>query len=529
MLVDSRRVFQSSNGLLNTRKIGCSPKFPWTSRKWLRLLFAFVDLAICVNIFVLSNWTYVETLPSDILGKQAFHPQPFVSTAHDSESQIESGADFWTWDTKTQFQTRESVDWQGGATDECALFPVQLLSKIQVVLKTGAADDASRTDAQLSTVIRCISNILIVSDGNHTYGRGHQAIDALADLPPNTYLKPEDYAVYEAQRNASQEGTKLQQGHEGWVVDKYKFLPEVEKAIEHNNAAEWYVFLESDTYMFWDNVFRLLENYNSSVPYYFGSPSPGRSYQSQLSPESEEQVWFAYGGAGFILSTTAAHRLVNRPRNNIGLKGPRLAVEYMEDIRADCCGDSILGWALHDKAGISISGLWPMFSPHRLENVPFGKDYWCEPVISLHKTDPAIYKSLWSWENGRRSNSEHPVLYRDLLFSFHGNFSQRENWDAAFDAGFQLPDNSTVHATLDACRAGCFRHDDCMQYTWHGQHCYYARALYIGNAKQPDGHHEPEDRKYISGWDVTKIQTQSFERICEQGAHWVKPSIGRRY
>ena len=529
MLTGSRRFQRSADHSLNERTIGCSPKTTCNHHKWLRLLCALVGIAICINIFVLFNWTYVETLPSDILGNQAFHPKPFVSTAQGSESQADNGLDFWTWDTKTQFKTRESVGQQGGVADECALFPVHLLAKIQVVLKTGAADDESRTNAQLSTVIKCISNILIVSDGNHTYGRDHQAIDTLADLPPNTYLKPEDYLVYEAQRNASRESRKLQQGHKGWVIDKYKFLPEVEKAIERNNVAEWYVFLESDTYMFWDNVFRLLENYNSSVPYYFGSPSPGKKYQSGSDPENEGQVWFAYGGAGFILSTAAAHRLVDRPSNSIGLKGPRLAIEYMEDIRADCCGDSILGWALHDKAGISIGGLWPMFSPHRLENIPFGKDYWCEPVISLHKTHPFLYKDLWSWENERRSASEHPVLYRDLLFSFHGNFSQCENWDAAFDAGFQLPDNSTVHTSLDACRTGCFQHNDCMQYTWHGRHCYYAKALYIGNAKQPDGHHDPEDRKYVSGWDNTKIQTQSFERICEEGAHWVKPSIERKY
>lgn len=55
-----------------------------------------------------------------------------------------------------------------------------------------------------------------------------------------------------------------------------------------------------------------------------------------------------------------------------------------------------------------------MFSPHRLENIPFGKDYWCEPVISLHKTHPFLYKDLWSWENERRSASEPPcsiVIY----------------------------------------------------------------------------------------------------------------------
>ncbi|KAI4661497.1 uncharacterized protein J4E88_010945 [Alternaria novae-zelandiae] len=178
----------------------------------LRLLFAFIGIAIGVEFLVLFDWAYIESLPSDILGKQAFHPKPFV------------------------------------------------------ILKTGSADDKSRTDAQLSTVIKCISNVLIVSDGNHTYGRDHRTIDVLADLPPNTYLTPEDYVVYETQKNASRQGTKLQQGHEGWRIDKYKFLPEVEKAIDHNKAAEWYVFLESDTYIFWDNVFRLLEDYITSLP-----------------------------------------------------------------------------------------------------------------------------------------------------------------------------------------------------------------------------------------------------------------------
>jgi hypothetical protein len=526
MLAGPRRLLRSSYHSINGRTIGCSPGIPWSSQRWLRFLFALVGIAIGVNVFILFDWTYIETLPSDILGKQAFHPKPIL---HEVESQADNGLDFWTWETTTQFKTKENVSLQDGVTDECAMFPIYLLPKVQVVLKTGLADDKSRTDAQLSTVIKCISNVLIVSDGNHTYGHDHRAIDILVDLPPNTYMNTKDYDVYETQRNAGEEGTKLQQGHEGWMIDKYKFLPEVEKAIAHNDAAEWYVFLESDTYMFWDNVFRLLENYNSSLPYYFGSPSPGRKYHSESDPESEQQVWFAYGGAGFILSKAAAHRLVDRQRNSIGLKGPRLTTEYKEDIRADCCGDSMLGWALHDKAGIELSGLWPMFSPHRLENIPFGRNYWCEPVISLHKTNPALYKDLWSWENERRPTNEHPVLYRDLLFSFHGNVSQREDWDAAFEAGFQLPDDSTVHTNLDACRSGCLEHDECMQYTWHGRHCYYAKALYIGNAKLPDGHHDPEDRKYISGWDTTKIQTLRFESTCEEGAHWVKPSIERKY
>ncbi|KAI4700512.1 hypothetical protein J4E81_003473 [Alternaria sp. BMP 2799] len=377
----------------------CSRRFlpsvrSFATGRTLRLLFAFIGIAIGVNLFVLFDWTYIESLPRDILGKQAFHPKPFAPLPHELNTQADNGLDFWTWNTTTQFKKIKYSEWRDGSTDECTLFPVHLLSKVQVILKTGSADDKSRTDAQLSTIIKCISNVLIVSDGNHTYGRDHRTIDVLADLPPNTYLIPEDYVVYEAQKNASRHGTKLRHGHEGWRLDK--------------------------------------------------------TYHSDAQPNVKKQVWFAYGGAGFILSQAAAHRLVDRHRNAFGLKGPRLTTEYKEDIRADCCGDSILGWALHDKAGIDISGLWPMFSPHRLENVPFGEDHWCEPVISLRKTDPALYKDLWSWENEWKAKSDLPMRYRNLLYrallsALQGEYPQRENWDAAFDAGFQFPDNSTVH------------------------------------------------------------------------------------
>lgn len=503
---------------------------PLGSRRWLRLLAAFAVVAIGVNLLVLFNWTFVESLPHKVLGNQAFHPKPFAPAPHGLESQDDNGVDYWTWDTKTSFYKKENIDWNEGIMDECFLFPRHVLKKIQVVLKTGAADDPARTDAQVSTIIKCMPNALIVSDGEHAYGN-RRTVDVLANLPPNTYMKEEDYLIYEAQRNASRDGVELHQGHEGWKIDKYKFLPAVEKAIEHNDKVDWYVFMESDTYFFWDNVFRLLENYDASLPYFFGSPSPGRSYRPNPKAEDEEQVWFAYGGAGFIFSTAAAHRLVDRPRNSLGVKGPRLTTEYEEDIRSDCCGDSILGWALHDKAAIGISGLWPMFNPHRLEDVPFGTDYWCQPIISLHKTNPALYKDLWHWEieHTQGSHRESPLVYSDLLFSFHSNFSQREHWDAAFDAGFQLDDNSTVHTSLDACAAGCFAHSECRQYTWHGRHCYYARALYIGTAKQPDGQHDPEDRMYISGWDLNKIQTLSIKNQCTDGPHWVKPSVKRKY
>ncbi|KAI4612830.1 hypothetical protein J4E80_006885 [Alternaria sp. BMP 0032] len=177
----------------------------------LRLLFAFIGIAIGVDLFVLFGWTYIESLPSDILGNQAFNPKPFAPLPHELNAQADNGLDFWTRNTTTQFKKIKYAEWRDGSTDECALFPVHLLSKVQVILKTGLADDKFRTDAQLSTVIKCISNVLIVSDGNHTYGRDLRTIDVLADLQPNMYLKPEDYGGAENRKSPGHEATA------GWL------------------------------------------------------------------------------------------------------------------------------------------------------------------------------------------------------------------------------------------------------------------------------------------------------------------------
>jgi hypothetical protein len=34
--------------------------------------------------------------------------------------------------------------------------------------------------------------------------------------------------------------------------------------------------------------------------------------------------------------------------------------------------------------------------------VPYSEAYWCQPVLTLHKTDPKDYEHLWRWEFSRR-------------------------------------------------------------------------------------------------------------------------------
>ncbi|ORX95131.1 hypothetical protein BCR34DRAFT_498702 [Clohesyomyces aquaticus] len=428
--------------------------------------------------------------------------------------------DYWTWRTRTQFKNSKA-----STADPCLNFPTHLLRDVQIVLKTGTADNAARTKAQVETLIKCITNAIVVSDTDHPYGPDHQAQDVLARLLPKTYLNPEDFVAYESQKIASRDGKPLDSSMEGWKLDKYKFLPEIELAVEQNPSAKWYMFVESDTYVFWDNLFRLVDTYNYTDPWYFGSPSPGRK------DNQDRTIWFAYGGAGFLLSANAAQRFTFHEKHRLG-EIPRVSDRFREDIRHDCCGDSMLGWAMHEKLGLDVAGLWPMFNPHPLRGIPFSKLYWCEPVLTLHKTIPEEFNSLYQWEDSR-DRTKGPLLYADLISHLGlGDFSTRDDWDNANWDGFSPSDDSPAHSSFKACKTACAADDNCFQFTYHMQHCYMAKSIRLGEKRDPEGDladlkdGKEEDRRFMSGWDTKRIKKWVEDNKCE-APHWVKPSIKR--
>lgn len=154
-----------------------------------------------------------------------------------------------------------------------ANFSVDLLSDIQVVLKTGAAE-REKTRAFLSTFGSCIPNVLIFSDAEDVVD-GHKVIDVLADLPTSYADNNLDWAAYTAQHRALADGKGVDKSEGGWKLDRFKFLPMVEKAFELAPQAKWYVFIEADIYYFWDTLFRLLSTLDPQEYHYLGVPTPG--------------------------------------------------------------------------------------------------------------------------------------------------------------------------------------------------------------------------------------------------------------
>lgn len=132
-----------------------------------------------------------------------------------------------------------------------------------------------------------------------------------------------------------------------------------------------------------DTLFRLLNQLDPSQPYYMGSPVPGH-----------HGTFFAYGGAGFVLSRRSMKRLT------VDSTVP-LSVRYQKYAENDCCGDAVLGYAIMSQTGETLQGLYPMFAGDDLGGLKVDQETWCIPLLALHRISPDQMKSLWTWERTR--------------------------------------------------------------------------------------------------------------------------------
>ncbi|PNP60270.1 hypothetical protein THARTR1_00294 [Trichoderma harzianum] len=141
--------------------------------------------------------------------------------------------------------------------DLCATFPKHLLSLLQPVLKTGHSEDRAKLEAQLDSVSACFrpDELLIFSDLDERI-RNHTAIDILANLPSKYYdvdYNP-DIGSYLLQKELRQNGTldtdeEAKKRINGWLLDRYKFLPQIERAWLLRPDRPFYFFYETDTYV----------------------------------------------------------------------------------------------------------------------------------------------------------------------------------------------------------------------------------------------------------------------------------------
>lgn len=267
------------------------------------------------------------------------------------------------------------------------------MDDVFVVLKTGATEALDKVPLYLRTMLHCVPHFAIFSDYEETIN-GVRTYDILRNVSETAMQNAPEFGFYRRLQEVGREGLTEEEwgdnengpfgktNNPGWKLDKWKFLPMIDTALEIRPDAKWYIFLEADTYMVWPNLVNWLARFDHTLLHYLGSPM-----------QIGEHL-FAYGGAGIILSNRAMQRL-HSYRARSGLDLERMTSE-------EWAGDCVLGRALHD-VHIPLTWAWPMMltsRPWELDHFSeaYGRQPWCHPVISYHHMDAKDMEEMWRFD-----------------------------------------------------------------------------------------------------------------------------------
>lgn len=262
---------------------------------------------------------------------------------------------------------------------------------IVIVFKTGA-QEVSHLAIQVGTTLRYMSanDILFFSDQQGSVGP-FLINDVLRNV--NQTLKNEhpDFEIYRQIKRYQSTGQDILELREdkkgadrsGWKLDKYKFIHMVQETFEMRPDAKWYVFIETDSYVFWDNLAEWLSRLDSKKPWYIGS---------QVSAGG---VNFAHGGSGYVLSNAAMNKL-------LGPDQPQgLAASWDERMKGTQFGDFGLAVALKEK-GVLLTVGHPLLNGYKPNTFTYGPgSHWCQPVVTMHHILPSEVSSVWRYERQR--------------------------------------------------------------------------------------------------------------------------------
>lgn len=384
--------------------------------------------------------------------------------------------------------------------EPCSPFASRGMDDVTIIIKFGAPEVASRLPKYLETLIPCNPDLLLFSDRQDSID-GIEIVDALANLRSKIKDKNHEFEIYSKIQRLD---GKIDRTDEGWMLDKYKFLPMMELTASLRPNSDWFVFIELDTYVNWDNLYRFLRRFNSVESHYFGSP---------VWPK--KKAVFAHGGSGYVLSRGALSKMVARGAmfaEDENVPGTHL---FGKDVEKECCGDEVLAQVLKD-AGVKIEGYWPMFNGERPNSLVFGHEQWCEAMITLHHLEERDFELMRQFES-RRQLPKTPLTFRELFDSIQPSLkSEVHDWSNMIDE-IAVTKAGKAGLSFAACYNACLEDSKCVQCEHFKDICRLSHRIRLGHEKPRDGY-----KRYTSGWVEERVE--AFRRAqpdCREGAHIV--------
>jgi hypothetical protein len=362
------------------------------------------------------------------------------------------------------------------------------------ILRTGATEIADRSSAHISISLHCTTHV-IFSDHAETF-LGERVLDALGLVDPDIVAHNHEFELYRRVRQYGRailsqselSGNRSQvppsdTGNEqipAWKLDKWKFVPMVNRTLYEYPDMKWYVFAEGDTSILWSTLHPYLASLNHTEPLYLGSAT-----------NIGDDPAFAYGGAGFIVSRPAMRMIADYYSTH------KATVETLT--QASWAGDAVLGKVFFD-AGVPVKDIWPVLHGASTSQALFARPWspgvpkeaeqvWCYPAASLHHMDSAAVDSLWHYEQQwleqrvdvswskleillhssvllltPSSQNKQLIRHKDIFMDhvMPQMTGVRTDWDNLSDN-----DEGNANATsVDECRAVCERNSTCRQYSY---------------------------------------------------------------
>ncbi|KAI1853000.1 hypothetical protein JX265_012889 [Neoarthrinium moseri] len=368
-----------------------------------------------------------------------------------------------------------------------------LLEDILVVLRTGATEALEKLPNHFDTTLTCVPDYVIYSDAEE-YIKGHHTYDVLNEVNEAVKREAPEFKLYEQLRTNGRAGLNYEiifgsgptgaLENPGWKLDKWKFLPMVRRALLHRPTAKWFVFVESDTYMLWQNVVEYLSKFNSSEAHYLGK----HMYIGS--------VLFAHGGSGFILSNPAAAKVAAHWKSHED--------EYDRYTLGEWAGDMVLGKVLKD-VNIDLFWAFPHLQGDSLTTIDWNvskvdRQPWCYAPLTFHHMNKAEFGSLWEFEQlWLRRNTAVPK-FRDIFKAIILPRLRPDlgEWDN-ISGGIEYSDEATAklsdekkralsmverkaQTSFDSCREACESTALCIQFSHAPGKCLISSELRLGNA-----------------------------------------------
>ncbi|ETS76082.1 hypothetical protein PFICI_11469 [Pestalotiopsis fici W106-1] len=368
---------------------------------------------------------------------------------------------------------------------------------VAVVLRTGATESQEKLPVHFDTVMSCVSDFIVYSDYNETI-QGCQTHDVLSDVDDTIKDTATEFALYKHLHTHGREGLSYKtmygsgpsgaEENAGWKLDKWKFLPMVDRALQDRPNATWFVFIEGDTYMLWQNMLAYLAKFDAAEPHYLGK----HMYINN--------ILFGHGGSGFVLSRRAAEKVSHHWRQHLN--------EYNQLTQKEWAGDAILGKALKD-AGVDMFWAFPHLQGDSLTTIDWNvtkleREPWCYAPTTFHHMNEAEFRQLWhferqwlaKWGPGGGPAPRFRDIFKGLVLpklrpeiKDWDNLSSGREYSDAVLANWSDEQKTSLHQSereahfsFQHCRSACESKPTCLQFSFNNGVCFTSDELKLGHA-----------------------------------------------